>query len=325
MISRRRLLCAIPLATGAAVFASRVSWAGLLQAPAYQSLQIKLPLNSCDCHVHVFDPDRFPYAESRTYTPDKSPVALLEQHLSRLGMDRVVIVQPSPYGTDNRCLLDALNRMGKRRARGVAVISQDVSDQVLQDMHSAGVRGVRLNLEVKGDANIAQVQQALQSIAKRIQPFGWHIQMYANLDTVKALAETVRSLPVKVVFDHYGHLDAAQGLDQPGYDELLSLLSEGHVYVKLSALYRVSQKPDYSDVAPFAQSLVSHRADRLLWASDFPHTMPAPGTTRSKDKLEPFRAEDDGEALNHLISWISNPTALHQILVDNPERLYWQA
>ncbi|MND23943.1 4-sulfomuconolactone hydrolase [compost metagenome] len=325
MISRRRLLCAIPVAAGLAVFASRMSWASMTQAPAYEALQIKLPKNACDCHVHVFDPDRFPYAESRTYTPDKSPVPFLEQHLSRLGMDRVVIVQPSPYGTDNRCLLDALNRMGKQRARGVAVIGQNVTDQALQDMHAAGVRGVRLNLEVKGNADIAQVQQALQSIAKRVQPLDWHIQMYANLDTVKALADTVRNLPVKVVFDHYGHLDAAQGLDQPGYEEMLSLLSEGHVYVKLSALYRVSQKTDYSDVAQYAQSLVSHRADRLLWASDFPHTMPAPGTTRSKDKIELFRREDDGRALNHVAAWIKDPKTLHQILVDNPDRLYWQA
>ncbi|NIE72976.1 amidohydrolase family protein [Pantoea sp. Ap-967] len=325
MISRRSVLRAVPVLAGLAILAPRFALAEITRRLSYTPSLHKVPPLACDCHVHVFDPDRFPYSESRSYLPDKSPVSILEQHLQALGVDRVVIVQPSPYGTDNRCLLDALDQLGTKRARGVAVIDDGLSEQQLRIMHAAGVRGVRVNLEVKGNADLDTVKKNLVHLAAKISNLNWHIQMYANLETIKALASTLRELPVDFVFDHYGHLDAAKGPDQEGYAEMLSLLKGGRIYVKLSALYRVSTQPDYSDVQPFAKALIAARPDRLLWASDFPHTMPPPGTTRSKDKLEYFRNEDNGLALNLLNTWIADSEILNQILVKNPERLYWNA
>ncbi|MGE8059513.1 amidohydrolase family protein [Pseudomonas sp. NPDC089547] len=324
MISRRSILRALPVVAGLAILAPRFAISAVSRSLAYAATLQKLPALSCDCHVHVFDPDRFPYAESRTYMPDKSPVTVLEQHLKALGLDRVVVVQPSPYGTDNRCLTDALARLGTQRARGVAVVEEGIEDTKLAELHAAGIRGVRLNLEVKGGADLTAVSANLDSLAERLAPLGWHIQMYANLETIKALAQTLRKLPVPVVFDHYGHLDAAKGLHQEGYEEMVSLLREGRIHVKLSALYRVSLQDDYADVEQFAKALVAIRPDRLLWGSDFPHTMPPAGTTRSKDKLELFRNEDNGRALNCLLKWVDDQAVIRQILVDNPAQLYWK-
>ena len=323
MITRRTLLAAIPAITAAAVIVPRLSLAALLNGASYAKPVFKVPVNACDCHVHVFDPARFPYAESRTYTPDSSPLSALGHHLTQLQMDRVVLVQPSPYGDDNRCMLDALKQLGTQRARAVAVFSLPIAEEQLKEMHELGVRGVRLNLEVYGKARPEEVAVHLREYAELVKPFGWHIQMYTNLATIKDLASVIKDLPVPVVFDHFGHLAASGGLHQDGYEQMLKLVRGGNVYVKLSALYRVSEKHSYEDIEPFVKSLITARPDRLIWASDFPHTMPAPGTKRSKDVIEHFRPEDDGHALNLISQWVSSPSVLNKILVDNPQHLYW--
>lgn len=290
---------------------------------AYTPPAFKVPSGACDCHVHVFDSARFPFAEDRVYTPDEAPLDALRTHLQKLHMERVVLVQPSPYGADNRCLLDAMQTLGPHRARGVAVAGLDVSAAQLRQWHQAGVRGLRVNLETYGKADPAQVARRLQIIAEQIAQQGWHLQMYTNLDTIKALAGSLSTLPVPVVLDHFGSLRAGAELDQPGFPELLQLLRDGHAYVKLSALYRVSNAPGYDDVQPFVETLVATRPDRLIWASDWPHTIPAPGTHRTRKGIEYFRAEDDGRALNLVAGWIADPARLNAILVDNPTRLYW--
>ncbi|CAM0554850.1 4-sulfomuconolactone hydrolase [Vreelandella titanicae] len=289
----------------------------------YREVGSTLPPGSCDCHIHVFDTARFPLSSTRVYTPDEAPVDDLERHLEQLGIERVVIVQASPYGGDNSCLLDAIEKVGQERARGVAVISSDSPTQLLDRLYAGGVRGIRLNLQTYGDADLETVVEKLKALFDRLAPLGWHLQLYVSLDRLATLKPYLQAAPIDIVIDHLGCLDAARGLDQPGFPELLKLLDSGRIYLKLSAFYRVSTRDDYADVKSFIDVLVAARPDRLLWGSDWPHTFSATGERRSPDRVEPFHPEDDGYALGLLLRWIDDADTARTILSDNPARLYW--
>lgn len=322
MLNRREVMTLVGLGAGSSVL-PRLGWSRVATTP-YTPSAVAIPARACDCHVHVFDPPRFPYADERVYTPDEAPLPALREHLERLHFERVVLVQPSPYGSDNSCMLDALRQLGPQRARGVAVVAEPPAPEVLKTLHADGVRGLRLNLETFGkQPDPTRVATAMQALANAIADLGWHLQLYTNLATVAALAPTLQRLPCPVVLDHFGHLDAAAGQQQPGYAALLELLASGRLYLKLSALYRVSTQPGYADVAPFVTHLAQARPDRLLWASDWPHTMPAPGTRRRREGIEHFREEDDGFALDQVLRWVGDPQLQRQLLVDNPDQLYW--
>ncbi len=277
-----------------------------------------VPPGACDCHVHVIgDPDVYALAPDRTYTPPQAPVeALLALH-DALHIERVVVVQPSIYGTDNGCMIDALHQLGSR-ARGIAVIGDDTTDRELDDMQRAGVRGVRLNLETVAQDDPAAAREKFWAAGARISGRDWHIQCYTRLSVIEALKAEFGMLPVPVVFDHFGGAQAAGG--QPGFDTLLALVRAGIVYVKLSAVYRVSKQPGWGDAAPLARALIEARPDRMLWGSDWPHTNRIAG--RGIDQMTPFSSIDDGAALNLLASWAPDPALRRQILVDNPARLY---
>ncbi len=192
---------------------------------------------------------RFPYSSKRLYTPgDASIDDLLALHRA-LHIDRVVIVHPSPYGADNACTVDAVRKLGDR-ARGVAVIDDTTSARMLADMHAAGIRGVRVNLESYGESDPAVAGRQLQQAAARVAPLGWHVQTYTNLAILAALHDTILALPTTLVVDHFGRPQAARGTAQPGFDALLALLRSGKVYVKISAPYRISLEPHYPDAAP---------------------------------------------------------------------------
>jgi predicted TIM-barrel fold metal-dependent hydrolase len=229
-----------------------------------------------------------------------------------------VIVHPSPYGADNSCTVDAVRQLGDR-ARGVAVIDDATSEQELKDMHAAGIRGVRVNLESYGESDPAVAGRHLKKAAERVAPLGWHVQTFTNLSILAALHDTILALPTTLVVDHFGRPKAALGPDQPGFVELLALLRSGKVYVKISAPYRISQQPLYPDAAPIARAMIDANPDRIVWGTDWPH----PGTAkRDPAVIEPFRPEDNGEALNRLAGWTNNRSELQKILVDNPARLY---
>ncbi|ARP81146.1 hypothetical protein CAL12_10025 [Bordetella genomosp. 8] len=284
--------------------------------------QARPPAGACDCHVHVFGPvSAYPFDAARTYTPGDAPLeALVAMHRS-LGVDRTVIVQPSPYGTDNRCLLDALAHLDGQ-GRGVAVIDDDTSDEALADMHRAGVRGVRVNLETAGQHDPDVARRKLLQAARRVAPLGWHVQTYTNLPTLGALAPGLDELPTILVVDHFGRAQAAEGVAQPGLDALLSALAGGRVYVKLSAPYRISRMDGYADAAPIARALIEANPDRVLWGSDWPHPGSAAGAPRPVDAITPFRAEDNASALARCMQWAGNAERVRKLLVDNPARLY---
>jgi len=289
---------------------------------AHSAPVFEVPSGACDCHVHVFGPvERFPFAPGRVYTPGSASVEDLLALQRALHLERVVIVQASSYGADNACTVDALQRLGAR-ARGVAGIDAATSDTLLRDMHQAGVRGVRVNLETYGKHDPAVARELLADAARRVAPLGWHVQIYTNLSVLDSLHEAIRSLPVPLVIDHFGRADAARGVSQPGFAALVSLVRSGKAYVKLSAPHRVSGQPDHADAAVIARALIESNPDRMLWGTDWPHSGGRPGVPRRPEVIEPFTRVDDGAALNRLGSWVPDAVRLRKILAENPARLY---
>jgi predicted TIM-barrel fold metal-dependent hydrolase len=284
----------------------------------HSALDAPLPPGSCDCHTHVFGPPAaFPFAAARSYTPGEASVEALLDLQHTLGLDRVVIVHPSPYGTDNACTLDAVARLGGR-ARAVAVIDPSLPRDALRALHDQGVRGVRVNLETAGIADPAVAGALLQWAADQVAPLGWHVQTYTNMHVIAALHRLMATLPVPLVIDHFGRAMATGGTTQPGFDAMLDLVRTGKAYVKLSAAHRIAPNPD--DAAPIARALIAANPARIVWGSDWPH----PGGVRTGDltQIEPFTPTDDGAALNRLRRWANDAATLHTILVDNPATLY---
>jgi len=284
-----------------------------------------LPANGCDCHVHVFGPfDRFPLDPQRTYTPGPASVEQLCALQKRLGLRRVVIVQASPQGDDNACLVDALQRInaaGVIQARGVAVISEQTSDAQLRQMHQAGVRGVRVNLESAGEHNPEVAVALMRWAAQRVALYGWHVQTYTILPVIASMADVLMQLPVPVVIDHFGRASAAKGIAQAGFDKLLGLLASGRVWIKLSAAHRISEQPDCQDAKPIVRALINANPKRMLWATDWPHTGAWPGQPRSPDLIEKFHPIDDLRALQRISEWV-NATEWNAMLENNPSDLY---
>lgn len=287
----------------------------------HSPLAFDMPPGACDCHVHVMgSPPRYPYAADRVYTPGIATPEDLAAHQRALSLERVVLVQASPFGADNNCMLDAMRQMGSL-VRAVAVIDERTSDDALKQLHAAGVRGVRVNLETFDQSDPAIGMKALQGAARRVVPLGWHVQVFTNLNVISALRDHLRVLPVTLVFDHFGRAIAAKGQNQAGFDTLLALVSDGKAYVKISAPHRLSSLPDFADVAPLARALIAANSDRCVWGSDWPHTAGEPGK-RHPTIVEPFRPVDDGAALNRLAGWVRDRNDLEKILVRNPARLY---
>jgi len=281
-----------------------------------------VPAGACDCHVHVFGAAaQFPFAAGRGYTPPAASAAELLALQQALRLSRVVIVQPSGYGSDNSCTLDGMRRLGPS-ARGVAVIDAATSQAALDEMQLAGIRGVRVNLETAGETDPDAARRNLAAAVERVAPLGWHVQVYTRLSVITGLREEVARLQVPVVFDHFGGAQAEAGVDQAGFDALLALVGAGHAYVKISAAYRSSKKaPAYDDVAPLARALIAANPERILWGTDWPHPhAAAPGA--APGRLAPFYDIDDGLALNQLRRWAPSAAIRRKILVENPARLY---
>ena len=278
-----------------------------------------LPAGACDCHTHVFGPPAlFPFDAERTYTPGPASVEDIAEHQRVLGLDRVVIVQPSTYGTDNACTLDAVALLGAG-TRAVAVVDPTLPLETLRALHAQGVRGIRVNLETAGVGDPTTAGAILQRAAEQVAPLGWHVQTYTNLGVIGALHRLMADLPVPLVIDHFGRtMVAAGGVAQAGFDALLDLVATGKAFVKVSAAHRIGN-PD--DAAPIAQALIAANPARVVWGSDWPHPGGGRGT-RHTEGIEPFNPIDDGAALNRLRRWAGDEAIFRAILVENPARLY---
>jgi predicted TIM-barrel fold metal-dependent hydrolase len=258
----------------------------------------------------------------RSYTPETAlPEEMSALHRA-LHIDRVVIVTPSVYGTDNSATLFGMKARGAN-ARGVAVISEKTPESDLDAMARAGMRGIRLNLVSAGLKDPQAARQRLLTTAERIKSRHWHVQIYTSLAVIAAIKDAVLDSPTPVVFDHLGGAQAALGIEQPGFADLLELLRSGKAYVKISALYRASKRPpDYADAAPLVKALIAANVGRILWGTDWPHpnTSKPPGG-RPTD-VTPFLQVDDGLLLNEFADWAPDPAVRKKILVDNPAQLY---
>jgi predicted TIM-barrel fold metal-dependent hydrolase len=269
--------------------------------------RLAITAGSADCHAHIFGPqDRYPYTPNRSYTPPEASIEAYRRMLAALGFDRAVIVQPSVYGTDNRCTRDAVVASGGKW-RGVAVVEPGVSDSLLAELHAVGFRGVRINLLFKGGLQL----DALERIARAVQPLGWHVQLLLDGRDLPELADRLGRLPVDFVVDHMGHMPASLGVAHAGFQTLLQLLQGGRCWVKLSGAYRIASKPQpYEDAVPFARVLVVTAPDKLVFGTDWPHpsiTVPMP---------------QDASLLDLLPTWAPDAATRRRILVENPARLY---
>ena len=319
MLTRREAL--IGACAMGALMGSRSSFAKASQPAA--AVKFDVPANACDCHTHIFaDPRQFPYWPGRTYTPEMAlPDEMSALHRA-LHIDRVVIVTPSVYGTDNSATLFGIKARGAN-ARGVAVIDPQTRDSDLDGMARAGIRGLRLNLVTAGAVDPTAARRRFLAAADRVQNRHWHVQIYANLALVSAIKDAVGDSPAPVVFDHFGGAQAVLGLHQPGFEDLVDLVRSGKAYVKVSGAYRASkQAPDYPDVTPLASALIAANADRVLWGTDWPHPNTASPPGRSPTEVTPLLQIDDGRLLNLLAAWAPDPAIRKKILVDNPAQLY---
>lgn len=279
----------------------------LAPQPTLEQSSFVLPPLACDTHAHVIAVDpAYPMVPNRSYTPHAASHADYLAMLDAQGMARGVLVQVSVHGTDNRYMVEAL-RAHPDRLRGIAVVDPDVSDNALQDLHDAGVRGLRINVLFGGGIGFS----AMETLARRIAPMGWHLQFLADTRRFDAeLVQRLGKLPCPGVIDHMGYVSAADGTDAPGFQTLLHLVKNADFWVKLSGAYRLSDDFEtYNDVVPLAQALVETAPDRMVWGSDWPH-------------VDQQRMPNTGGLRNALLRWVPDEAVRSRILVDNPARLY---
>ena len=319
MLTRRSLMLA-SIAAGATMNDRTV-----LAKAAQPSTPVnfEIPAGACDCHTHIHpDPAKFPFFAGRVYTPElASPEEITALHRA-LHLERVVIVTPSIYGPDNSATLFGMKARGAT-ARGVAVIDDKTSEADLDAIAQAGIRGIRLNLATGGVSDPTVGRPRFQAAVERVRPRGWHVQLFTSLAMISAIRDLVAASPVPVVFDHFGGAQAALGVGQPGFADLLELVKSGKAYVKISGAYRASRLgPDYADATPLAQALIAANADRIVWGTDWPHPDSVTPPGRQISDVTPLFQIDDGRLLNQLAVWAPDAAVRKKVLVDNPAKLY---
>jgi predicted TIM-barrel fold metal-dependent hydrolase len=319
MLTRRSILLA-SIAAGVTM-PNRTVFATAAQPST--PVNFDVPAGACDCHTHIHgDPEKFPFFAGRVYTPElASPEEMTALHKA-LRIERVVIVTPSVYGTDNSATLFGMKARGAT-ARGVAVIDDKTSESDLDAMGQAGIRGVRLNLATGGVSDPAVGRPRFQAAIERVKNRNWHIQLFTSLAMISAIKDLVASSPVPVVFDHFGGAQAGLGVEQPGFADLTELVRSGKAYVKISGAYRASNvAPDYADAAPLARALIAANSDRVVWGTDWPHPDSVTPPGRKTTDVQPLFQIDDGRLLNQLPVWAPDAAIRKKILVDNPAQLY---
>ena len=258
--------------------------------------------------MHIYDRD-YPVAAGAYHQPEpNSSVADYRREMSRVGISRAVVVQPTAYGTDNSCLLHALSGL-KPNARGIAIVDRDISDSELARLAQGGVVGLRAFLMHGG----LMSWDSVQALAPRVAAFGWHIDICFHSNQFVERLELLLALPTEVVIEHFG-FDIADP-EGPSMNALLRLLDGGRAWVKLSSPYYVDERSDergYRDVDEVARRLIQRAPERCVWGSNWPNA----GFNALIPKPDPLRF------LNRIDDWTSDPKAQRQILVENPERLY---
>ncbi|MBT5941935.1 MAG: amidohydrolase family protein [Rhodospirillaceae bacterium] len=273
--------------------------------------KITLPAGTIDTHAHVFGPESiYPLSPHRGYTPRQADLdKLLELH-EVFGVERLVLTQPSVYGTDNRAMLDAIGRFPDR-IRGVVAVGPEVADKELEDFHAQGIRGIRVNMVDKGGMPFASIAEFCR-FAERLKPFGWHLELLIHVHEFPDLRETLGQLPVDISVGHLGYMKTSAGIGHPGFQDFLNLLRDGHCWVKLTGTYRITtlDQTPYLDVTPIAQALIDANPDRLIWGTDWPHVATY------------GHMPNDADLLDHMLDWTSDAALQQKIFVDNAVELF---
>ncbi len=269
--------------------------------------RLRAPKGACDTHMHIYD-SRVPLAPTATFKPPEATIAEYKALRERLGIERTIVVQPTAYGTDNRCTLEARAALGPQ-SRGIAVVDPNAGDAELDRLTKLGIRGIRFHMLPGG----CLPWDILENMAARVAAFGWHVQLQMDGRGLAERAPTLARLPGDLVVDHVGKFLEPVPLDHPGVRALLRLVGRGRTWVKLSAPYEVSKTgaPHYVDVGALAKALVRAAPQRMLWASNWPH----PSVPRD-------RVPDDAALLDLLLEWAPDDATRKLILVDNAAPLY---
>jgi predicted TIM-barrel fold metal-dependent hydrolase len=289
----------------------------------------QLPVQSCDCHVHVVEATgEYPMIAQRQYTAGPATLPDLRKHMASVGLGRAVIVQPSFYGTDNRVMLACLAQMAGT-GRGVAVVEDNISDLNLQALHSGGVCGLRINVESSFSSDPRQSQlsfeRALQHWSDRstlLNQLGWHVQVFASLDLIARCMPMIRTMPFALVLDHFAMTPSPMDLRDDRMNALSDLLRNGRLWVKLSAPYRppVLGKRFEEYFSTLARRLIDCNPERIVWGSDWPHTQREPG--KSPLEVSAYRPISSRTLVQQIRDWLPSDTLQEQILVANPANLY---
>jgi D-galactarolactone isomerase len=308
--SRRELLTTVSAVAAAGLIGGRarpvdaqqVKWSAGTEQP-----KLKAPANATDCHHHIYDA-KYPVDPKATLRPADALVDDYRALQKRIGTTRNVLVQPSTYGTDNRCHLDALAAFGPS-ARMVAVVNDTVATEELKRMHALGVRGIRFNLATGG----ATTAEMIEPLSKRVNDLGWHIQINAPAAKIMEIMPILERVPSPIVFDHLAHIPQPEGVNHPLYAKVRALMDKGRTWMKLSGAYADTKvgPPSYGDSSAVARAYVKAMPERCVWGSDWPHP-----TEQSK------QLPDDAVLFDLLSDWVPDDKTRHRVLVENPATLY---
>jgi predicted TIM-barrel fold metal-dependent hydrolase len=265
-----------------------------------------VPKGAVDCHAHVVGlPPETILAPNRSYT---APVATEAQYLHMLeatGMTRGVLVQISIHGTDNSLMLEAL-RAYPQRLKGVAVVERDITGRECEELATAGIVGLRINVMTPGGRTLADIER----YGAICRAMGWHLQLFIDAAVLAEYGTALSGLGVPLIFDHMGHRPAKNGVQDPGFQNLLGLVQDG-AWVKLSGAYRVTSAGfPYTDTIPMARALVAAAPERCVWGSDWPNV----STWAHMPNV--------GDLLDLLADWVPDEATRNRILVDNPASFY---
>jgi D-galactarolactone isomerase len=312
-IGRRTLLNGAALAVLSATVGARGSHAQQAAVPNSTGTEaplLKAPANACDCHMHIYDAERFPPLRPGSRMQANAGVPEYRLLQKRIGTTRTVVVTPAVYVTDNRVTLDAIAQLGSN-ARGVAVIHPTVTDAQLKALADGGIRGIRFTQF--DPATATTTIDMIEPLSKRVNELGWHVQIHMRGDQIVDAADLWPRLSSPIVFDHLGRLPHPAGVDHPAFGIIRRLIDKGRTWVKISGAYLDTKvgAPSYADATKVAQAYVKAVPERLVWGSDWPH--PTESSTHKPN---------DAVLLDLLTDWASDQVIHRRILVDNPETLY---
>jgi 2-pyrone-4,6-dicarboxylate lactonase len=269
---------------------------------------------SCDSHFHVFGPEeRYPYSSDLRYSPPYAPLEDYLEHARALGLERFVFVQPSAYGRDNRCMLDAMQAVGRERCRGIVDIEEDATPEELERLHAAGVRGVRINvnpIKPPEPGFSASLLKRIRTLDSKCAALGWMLDFLTPGWLTRELIPVFRGLESRFSIAHLGMFAAMAGPQQPGFMEFVNLARDcDRCWVKLTGAYRISLEPGFADTVALARALIGAAPERMLWGSDYPH-------------LSFAERVDARELFSLLELWAPEKRVRDKILVENPQRCF---